>query len=117
MFQSVRAWTADSLERHAVRLETTELASTDRVRADDFLLRSALAALVERAEHDLTGHRGGLIRLSAHIEAGKAYIQVADNNTRVRRVRRISISTASAQADAPSYIDALAASMPVRRQR
>ena len=87
VFQSVRAWTADSLERHAVRLETTELASTDRVRADDFLLRSALAALVERAEHDLTGTSGGLIRLSAHIDAGKAYIQVADNITRVRQPR------------------------------
>jgi hypothetical protein len=87
VFQSVRAWTADSLERHAVRLETTELASTDRVRADDFLLRSALAALVERAEHDLTGHSGGLIRLSAHIENGKAHIQVADNIARVRQPR------------------------------
>ena len=87
VFQSVRAWTADSLERHAVRLETTELASTDRVRADAFLLRSALSALVERAKHDLTGHSGGLIRLSAHIDAGKAYIQVADNITRVRQPR------------------------------
>lgn len=87
VFQSVRAWTADSLERHAVRLETTELASTDRVRADDFLLRSALAALVERAEHDLTGRSGGLIRLSAHIDAGKAYIQVSDNIARVRQPR------------------------------
>lgn len=87
VFQSVRAWTADSLERHAVRLETTELAPTDRVRADAFLLRSALAALVERAEHDLTGHSGGLIRLSAHIEEGKAYIQVADNISRVRQPR------------------------------
>jgi signal recognition particle receptor subunit beta len=87
VFQSVRAWTADSLERHAVRLETTELAPTDRVRADAFLLRSALAALVERAEHDLTGHRGGHIRLSAHIDDGKAYIQVTDNITRVRQPR------------------------------
>ncbi len=87
VFQSVRAWTADSLERHAVRLETTELASTDRVRADAFLLRSALSALVERAEDELTGHSGGLIRLSAHIDAGKAYIQVADNITRVRQPR------------------------------
>lgn len=87
VFQSVRAWTADSLERHAVRLETTELASTDRVRADAFLLRSALAALVERAEHDLTGHSGGHIRLSAHLEDGKAYIQVADNISRVRQPR------------------------------
>lgn len=87
VFQSVRAWTADSLERHAVRLETTELAPTDRVRADAFLLRSALAALVERAEHDLTGRSGGLIRLSAHIEEGKAYIQVADNISRVRQPR------------------------------
>jgi len=85
VFQSVRAWTADSLERHAVRLETTELASTDRVRADAFLLRSALSALVERAEDELTGHSDGLIRLSAHIDAGKAYIQVADNITRVRQ--------------------------------
>lgn len=87
VFQSVRAWTADSLERHAVRLETTELAPTDRVRADAFLLRSALAALVERAEHDLSGHRGGLIRLSAHIDDGKAYIQVTDNIARVRQPR------------------------------
>jgi hypothetical protein len=50
VFRSVRAWTADSLERHAVRFETTDLAPTDRVRADAFLLRSALSALVERAE-------------------------------------------------------------------
>jgi len=84
VFQSVRAWTADSLERHAVRLETTELAPTDRVRADAFLLRSALAALVERSEQDLTGRTGGHIRLAAHIENGKAYIQVADNVARVR---------------------------------
>ena len=87
VFRSVRAWTADSLERHAVRFETTDLAPTDRVRADAFLLRSALSALVERAEHDLSGHNGGLIRLSAHIEKGKAYIQVTDNVARGRQSR------------------------------
>ena len=87
VFRSVRAWTADSLERHAVRFEATELAPTDRVRADAFLLRSALSALVERAEHDLSGHNGGLIRLSAHIEEGKAYIQVTDNVARLRQSR------------------------------
>jgi len=42
---------------------------------------------VERAEHDLSGHNGGLIRLSAHIEKGKAYIQVTDNVARVRQSR------------------------------
>jgi len=87
VFRSVRALTADSLERHAVRFETTDLAPTDRVRADAFLLRSALSALVERAEHDLSGHNGGLIRLSARIEEGKAYIQVTDNVARVRQSR------------------------------
>ena len=87
VFRSVRAWTADSLERHAVRFETTELAPTDRVRADAFLLRSALSALIESAEHDLSGHNGGLIRLSARIDEGKAYIQVTDNVARVRQSR------------------------------
>jgi len=85
VIQSVRAWAADSLERHSVSLQTGELEPTDRVRADAFLLRSALSALVERAEYDLHGQTGGLIRLSAHVEDGKAYIQVSDNVASVRQ--------------------------------
>ncbi len=79
IIQSVRAWTADILERHSVQLQTSDLSPTDRVRADAFLLRSALSALVERSQHDLNGQTGGLIRLSAHFTDGKAYIQVSDN--------------------------------------
>lgn len=87
VFHGVRAWTADSLERHSIRLETTEPAATDRVRADAFLLRSVLAALVERSERELSGHPGGLIQLSSRIENGKAYIRVADNIGVVKSVR------------------------------
>jgi hypothetical protein len=87
VFHGVRVWTADSLERHAVRLETTQPAPEDRVRADAFLLRSALASLVERAENDFAGHSGGLIRLSSKIENGRAYIQIADNVAAVRNSR------------------------------
>lgn len=84
VFHGVRAWTADSLERHSVRLEATEPAPADRVRADAFLLRSVLAALIERSEKELSGHAGGLIQLSSRIENGKAYIRVADNLATVR---------------------------------
>jgi mutual gliding-motility protein MglA len=84
VFHGVRAWTADSLERHSVRLEATEPAPADRVRADAFLLRSVLAALVERSEKELSGHSGGLIQLSSRMENGKAYIRVADNLAAVR---------------------------------
>ncbi|MGH9321046.1 MAG: hypothetical protein ACRD3V_14335, partial [Vicinamibacteria bacterium] len=87
VFHGVRAWTADSLERHSVRLEATEPAPADRVRADGFLLRSVLAALVERSERELSGHSGGLIQLSSRIENGKAYIRVADNLAAVRSGR------------------------------
>jgi signal recognition particle receptor subunit beta len=87
VFHGVRAWTADSLERHSIRLETTEPAATDRVRADAFLLRSVLAALVERSERELSGHPGGLIQLSSRIENGRAYIRVADNIAAVKSVR------------------------------
>jgi signal recognition particle receptor subunit beta len=87
VFHGVRAWTADSLERHSVRLEATEPAPADRVRADPFLLRSVLAALVERSEKELSGHPGGLIQLSSRIENGKAYIRVADNLAAVRNPR------------------------------
>jgi signal recognition particle receptor subunit beta len=87
VFHGVRAWTADSLERHSIRLETTEPAATDRVRADAFLLRSVLAALVERSERELSGHPGGLIQLSSRIENGRAYIRVADNIGAVKSVR------------------------------
>ena len=85
VFRSVRVWNGDSLERHAVRLEALEPSPTDRVRADAFLLRSALSALVERAERDLTGQSGALIRLTARFEGGKAFIQVADNLGSIRR--------------------------------
>jgi mutual gliding-motility protein MglA len=84
VFHGVRAWTADSLERHSVRLEATEPSPADRVRADAFLLRSVLAALVERSERELSGHSGGLIHLSSRMENGKAYIRVADNLATVR---------------------------------
>jgi signal recognition particle receptor subunit beta len=87
VFHGVRAWTADSLERHSIRLEATEPAATDRVRADAFLLRSVLAALVERSERELTGHSGGLIQLSSRIENGRAYIRVADNIAAVKSAR------------------------------
>jgi hypothetical protein len=87
VFHGVRAWTAESLERHSIRLEATEPAATDRVRADAFLLRSALAAVVERSERELTGHPGGLIQLSSRIENGRAYIRVADNITAVKTAR------------------------------
>jgi hypothetical protein len=84
IFHGVRAWTADSLERHSVRLEATEPSPTDRVRADAFLLRSVLAALVERSEKDLSGLSGGLIQLSSRVENGKVYIRVADNIAAIR---------------------------------
>jgi hypothetical protein len=84
VFHGVRAWTADSLERHAIRLEATEPAVTDRVRADAFLLRSVLAALVERSERELSGHSGGIIQLSSRIENGRVYIRVADNASAVK---------------------------------
>lgn len=84
VFHGVRAWTADSLERHSVRLEATEPAPADRVRADPFLLRSVLAALVERSEKELSGHPGGLIQLASRMENGKAYIRVTDNLATVR---------------------------------
>ena len=87
VFHGVRAWTAESLERHSIRLEATEPAATDRVRADAFLLRSVLAALVERSERELSGHPGGLIQLSSRIENGRAYIRVADNTAAVKSVR------------------------------
>ena len=87
VFHGVRAWTAESLERHSIRLEATEPAATDRVRADAFLLRSVLAALVERSERDLSGHPGGLIQLSSRIENGRAYIRVADNIAAVKSAR------------------------------
>jgi signal recognition particle receptor subunit beta len=87
VFHGVRAWTAESLERHAIRLEATEPAANDRVRADAFLLRSVLAALVERSERELTGHPGGLIQLSSRIENGRAYIRVADNIAAVKSAR------------------------------
>jgi hypothetical protein len=87
VFHGVRAWTAESLERHSIRLEATEPAATDRVRADAFLLRSVLAALVERAERELSGHPGGLIQLSSRIENGRAYIRVADNIAAVKSAR------------------------------
>jgi signal recognition particle receptor subunit beta len=85
VFQSVRAWNGDSLERHNVRFEMPEPGPTDKVRADAFLLRSALSALIERAERDLAGKQGGLIRLSSRIEGDKAFIQVADNVGALRR--------------------------------
>jgi hypothetical protein len=84
VFHGVRAWTADSLERHSVRLEATEPSPTDRVRADAFLLRSVIAALVERSERDLRGLPGGLIQLSSRVENGKVYIRVADNVAALR---------------------------------
>ena len=87
VFHGVRAWTAESLERHSIRLEATEPAATDRVRADAFLLRSVLAALVERSERDLSGHPGGLIQLSSRIENGRAYIRVADNIAAIKTAR------------------------------
>jgi hypothetical protein len=87
VFHGVRAWTADSLERNSIRLEATEPAPTDRVRADAFLLRSVLAALVERSERELSGHTGGLIQLSSRIENGRAYIRVADNIFAVKSSR------------------------------
>jgi len=87
VFHGVRAWTAESLERHSIRLEAAEPAATDRVRADAFLLRSVLAALVERSERELSGHPGGLIQISSRIENGKAYIRVADNIAAVKSVR------------------------------
>jgi hypothetical protein len=87
VFHGVRAWTADSLERHSIRLETSEPAAADRVRADPFLLRSALAAVVERSERELTGHTGGLIQISSRFENGRAYIRVADNVASVKTVR------------------------------
>jgi hypothetical protein len=87
VFHGVRAWMADSLERHAIRLEATEPAATDRVRADAFLLRSVLAALVERSERELSGHSGGIIQLSSRIENGRAYIRVADNVSAVKSGR------------------------------
>jgi signal recognition particle receptor subunit beta len=87
VFHGVRAWTAESLERHSVRLETTEPSPSDRVRADPFLLRSVLAALVERSERELSGHPGGLIQLSSRIENGRAYIRVSDNIAAVRSGR------------------------------
>jgi signal recognition particle receptor subunit beta len=86
VFHGVRAWTADSLERHSIRLETTEPGVADRVRADPFLLRSVLAALVERSERELTGHPGGLIQISSRFENGRAYIRVADNVASVKTV-------------------------------
>ena len=87
VFHGVRAWTAESLERHSIRLEATEPAATDRVRADAFLLRSVLAALVERSERELSGHPGGLIQLSSRIENGRAYICVADNIAAIKSAR------------------------------
>ena len=87
VFHGVRAWTADSLERHSIRLEATEPAATDRVRADAFLLRSVLAALVERSERELAGHSGGIIQLSSRIENGRVYIRVADNVSAVKTGR------------------------------
>jgi hypothetical protein len=87
VFHGVRAWTADSLDRHSIRLETTEPGAADRVRADPFLLRSVLAALVERSERELAGHPGGLIQISSRIENGRAYIRVADNAAMVKTAR------------------------------
>jgi signal recognition particle receptor subunit beta len=87
VFHGVRAWTADSLDRHSIRLETTEPGAADRVRADPFLLRSVLAALVERSERELTGHPGGLIQISSRVENGRAYIRVADNAAAVKTAR------------------------------
>jgi hypothetical protein len=87
VFHGVRAWTAESLERHSVRLETTEPSPSDRVRAEPFLLRSVLAAAVERSERELTGLPGGLIQLSSKIENGRAYIRVSDNLAAVRSGR------------------------------
>ncbi|HXV64014.1 MAG TPA: hypothetical protein VEK15_25165 [Vicinamibacteria bacterium] len=87
VFESVRACTEGSLSRNDVTLETVEPPSSARVRADAFLLRSVLTALVERSEQELEGYGGGRIRLSARFEGDQAYILVADNAASVRSLR------------------------------
>jgi signal recognition particle receptor subunit beta len=67
------------LDRAGIKLELTKPAEAVTVRADGFLLRSALLALVDHSRSHMSGRQGGVIRLEAQSGDGGVSIKVSDN--------------------------------------
>jgi signal recognition particle receptor subunit beta len=73
----------EPLGRAGIQLEVKRKPEARTVRADGFLLRCALLALVDHSRTHLAGHPGGVIRISADTANGASAITVADNYVEV----------------------------------
>jgi signal transduction histidine kinase len=68
------------LDRAGIKLELSKSTEPLTVRADGFLLRSALLALVDHSRSHMSGRSGGVIRLEADSAKGGVRIKVSDNS-------------------------------------
>jgi hypothetical protein len=68
------------LDRAGIKLELTEPSEALSVRADGFLLRCVLLALVDHSRSHLSGSKDGLIRIEAEPAKGGVRIRVTDNS-------------------------------------
>jgi hypothetical protein len=75
----------EPLRRAGIALKLSRQPDAQSVRADGFLLRCALLALIEHSRNYLAGHKGGEIRISATVAAeGKIQLSVVDNCAAIR---------------------------------
>ena len=85
---------AESLDRAGIKLKLERQSDARTVRADGFLLRCALLALIEHSRNYLAGHQGGEIKISGELAEAKIRITVTDNCDAIREG-----TTASSAAD------------------
>ena len=75
---------ATPLQSSGIELKLIRKPGPASVRADSFLLRCTLAALIESSRTYLEGHKGGLIRVTTEGANGMVRITVADNTAAIR---------------------------------
>jgi signal transduction histidine kinase len=68
------------LDRAGIKLELSEPPETLTVRADGFLLRCALLALIDHSRSHMSGRNGGVIRVEAESAKTGVRIRVSDNS-------------------------------------
>ncbi len=92
LFKRISADYEEPLRRTGIELLTNRHPDAVNVLADDFLLRSALLALIENSRSYLAGYDGGVIGVAAEpLDADRVRIAVSDNTGTLRAGESASI--------------------------
>lgn len=84
LMDRLRTDVSESLRLAGIQLKLVRPPEACAVRADSFLFRCALLALVEHSRNYLAGRQGGTIQIAAEASDGKIRLIVSDNSAAIR---------------------------------